>query len=287
MSLRVGITGADKDSVARCGVAVEEWLQWLLEQQPYTHFLCLPLPSFVPVCERLQATILRELPSAPGLDASVFVRPTSLHLTLAMLRLPTPALVQHAASTLSSLQPALAPLLSSPLSVRLRGLRSFQPPAHAHVVYVQPDESHPSYSRLRAVCRALLEGMVDGGVTTRKDCEAQKLLAAGELTTKLHATLINTKHRANEAAARAAGGGERGRGRGRGGGEGRRQPVDASELLRRFGDVDWGEGVVSTAEVSALSWDTATSFYPCAGRVQLTADGRSTDAPPISASSVT
>ena len=231
-------------------------MQSALSRLPYTHFLSLPLPTFVPFFSSLQSSILSSITSS-GLEPSIFVRPTSLHLTLAMLHLPTPPLIQHAASVLSSLRPALTPLLSSPLEVHLRGLASFQQGGAAHVVYVDLEEGE-GLERIREVGRALVEGMVEGGVLSEGECRKQGLVNEGKLTVKLHVTCINTKHRKSGAGDR----GERGRG-------GRRQAVDAREILERFGDVDWGVGLVSTCELSRLGWDNRTNFYPRDGSVSL------------------
>ena len=207
--------GSDREAVARTAADVESIVQSILSRMPYTHFLCLPLPTFVPAFERLKADVLSSLPPCTaGLSSSIFVRPTSLHVTLAMLHLPSPSLIQHAVTTLASLLPSpSSPLVSPPpVGVRLTGLASFQRAREAHVVYAVVDEGWDGYWRVVEVCRRVVVGMVEGGVLGWGEVGKQGLLSVGgEWKGKLHVTVINTKHRRVE--------GEEGRG-GQGGGEG-------------------------------------------------------------------
>ena len=251
--------------MAACKLELDRLIDSTSSRLPYTHFISLPLPALEPSFRRFQSSVLSpELASSAGLHPSIFVRPTSLHLTLFMLALPSPALVALAASTLSSLRPALLPLLpSSGLTLSFGRLATMNDqPQRAHVVYVAVKEEDGGGGEgtraLKAVTGALLDGFVHAGLLSeaevrRKALWKMKRGADGqqqrEVNVLYHLTVINTKHRA-----------------GRGD---RRQPVDASGMMQQLGQQDWGETRVERCELSQLHWNHQTNFYSCDATIQL------------------
>ena len=270
------VTGADRESIVYSKLAIDRLISTLIADCPYTHFLSLPLPSFHSSLDRFRSAVLAAYPDAPGLDSSIFVRPTSFHFTVAMLTLPTIHHVQRAATALTS----LAAPMSDGLSIRLRGLAVMNDkPEAAHVLYIQPDE--PSQQRLTDLADLLIDGMRQAGVLSDSDVRKQRLVwrdrATGDekVNVKWHATIINTKHRGRAlhesdatAAAQTDGGGWKSGGR-KGHGGSKRQAADVSGIIAQYVDVDWGEGTISACELSTLSWDSKTNYYPCEGRLLL------------------
>ena len=270
------VTGTNRDSVVHSKQAIDRLITSLLADSPYTHFLSFPLPSFHSSLETFRSTVLATSPTATtGIEPSIFVRPTSLHFTIAMLTLPTSHHVQRAAAALSSLTVSA----STPLTIRLRGLAVMNDkPEAAHVLYIQPDE--PSQQRLTELAGRLIAGMRQAGVLSESDVRKQRLMLRDRTTgeeranVKWHATIINTKHRARGArtetsvATQAESGGEASSGK-RAYVFNKRQSVDAREILAQHGGVDWGEGVISGCELSALSWDNRTNYYPCEAKLPL------------------
>jgi len=247
---------ASRESARHRKQAVDRATSRSTTDAPYTHFLSLPLPSFHSSVDTLRSSILASHPTAPGLEPSIFVCPTSLHFTVCMLALPTSEHVQRAAEALTS----VAVPMSDGLDVRLCGLAVMNDrPEAAHVMYMQPDE--PSQQRLSELAARLINAMRRAGVLSDGEMRKQRMLSrdrtSGEerVNVKWHATVINTKHRRRS-------GGDRHGGF-------RRQPVDVSSVLAQYGSTDWGEGAIATCELSRLSWDETTLFYPCDGRLLL------------------
>lgn len=255
--------------------AIDRLLTQLIADCPYTHFLSLPLPTFHSSLDSFRATVLASFPTAAGLHPSIFVRPTSLHFTVAMLTLPTAHHVQRAAAALTSVA---VPMSDGGFSVRLCGLAVMnERPEAAHVLYIQPDDV--SQQRLSELAGRLVGVMRQAGVLSDSEVRKQRLMQRDRLTgeeavsVKWHCTVMNTKHRrrgghdtgTNSTAAQTEGGG----GGRRGQGWNKRQAVDVSGVLAQYGDLDWGEGAVNACELSALSWDNKTNFYPCEAKLPL------------------
>ena len=263
------MTGLDRESVVYSKQAIDRLLTNIIADCPYTHFLSFPLPSFHSSLDTFRSTVLSAFPTAAGLEPSIFVRPTSLHFTILMLALPTSHHVQRAAAALTSLSVPM----SDGVIIRLRGLAVMNDkPEAAHVLYIQPDDS--SKQQLTALASRLIAGMRQAGVLSDSEVRKQRLLwrdkTSGEdkANVKWHATILNTKHR------RRAGGGktdlESGKGSGRSGHAwNKRQSVDVSGVLAQHDGMDWGEGAVSVCELSALSWDNTTNYYPCEAKLLL------------------
>lgn len=209
-----------------------------------THFLCLPLAGAQ--LARSWAAFRADVtsPAGSGMPGDV-VRPLgTLHLTLGVMSLK-PDGVDGAVRLLESLrpramlaelraaasrptsatssgkgkEPALGPLTDGGggLSLTLRGLRAMHSPSKTSVLYAAP---HDPDGLVRRFCEQLRQPFRDAGFM---DDDKRPLL--------LHVTLVNTIY--------AKGG------RGRGG---RRERVtlDARELLERYGEVVWAEGLPVT-----------------------------------------
>ena len=72
-------------------------------------------------------------------------------------------------------------------------------PAMVDVLYIPVGEG-PGKQALLQLCRTLIDSMIASQLLTRDEAEAQWLLDAdGNLTIKLHATIVNTKHGSNNA----------------------------------------------------------------------------------------
>lgn len=202
-----------------------------------THFLCLPLAGaqLARTWEAFRADVTSPAGGALPCDA---VRPLgTLHLTLGVMSL-RPGAVDEAVRALESLQPraVLAGLRAAPvagpgpgqaasdprgpgLSVTLRGLHAMQRPRKTSVLYAAP---HDPDGLLRRFCEQLQRPFREAGLMG--DDGGRPLL--------LHATLVNTIY---------VQGGGRGRGRRR-----ERMAIDASDVLERYRDMAWAEGLPVT-----------------------------------------
>ncbi|GAA5915795.1 hypothetical protein JCM5296_003564 [Sporobolomyces johnsonii] len=216
---------------------------------PVTHFLALNLVT--PSSRPQLLTSLAELKDAMEDIPDVSPRPVgTLHLTLGVMSLRTREEIEQAAEHLRSLDllgmlNALPPSSSSPdsadaeplpstsasngaLTLTLASLVPMHKPSSTSVLYVDPRD--PT-SRLEPFCAALRASFTQAGHLLP---ETRPL--------KLHGTVVNTNSSASS---------RRGRGRGKGtgkcarggGGGGRRHKFDATQLVERFRDKVWADGV--------------------------------------------
>jgi len=99
------------------------------KRPPYTHFLSLPL-RHTPVVDALaawQREVLDRYATLSGLDSTVMVAPSSFHLTLGMLSLPTRDAVDEASQLLRAQSARLYDLLrTQTLLVTVQGLRMME-----------------------------------------------------------------------------------------------------------------------------------------------------------------
>jgi activating signal cointegrator complex subunit 1 len=163
------------------------------------------------------------------------IRPLgTLHLTLGMMSLAPDEALDRAGALLRGLKPRKVLARAAPkaktaptsLELTLRGLHSMQPNAEkATVLYAPPDDPE---GVLRTFCEGIRGEFLEAG-----------LMVQDERPLLLHATIVNTIYVKTGA---PRGGGSRGRGRGghRGGG---RLTIDARDVLGRYEDYVWMEGV--------------------------------------------
>ncbi|ORZ33027.1 kinase A anchor protein [Catenaria anguillulae PL171] len=167
----------------------------LVRDSPYTHFLALPIPaaSHEPEAharlQALQASIVAD--ASPTLPAGVRLANIALsemHLTLCMLRLPTPDLVARAARVLKSLSPSVYDAVGTQtVLARLSGLGTFGDRKRSTLVYVGVDEVEGD--RLAKLTKVLVDGFVKEGLVPKDEARMPNL----------HLTLIRAKSNNNNA----------------------------------------------------------------------------------------
>lgn len=252
----IAINGPTKDNVLSARSAVDAVIASALASRAldYTHFVSLPLttPATAAALRSFkQAALLHPGAAAAGLDASIFTPPPHLHLTVVMLKLYSEDARQRAQRALLSLQEAAAGILAQGgLHVRLQGLKIMRgSEAQADVVYADVVDAQPgsgAVQRIEQLSAAAMEAFSQAGLVLRAD----------RRPVKLHATLINTRYRQYKRAPRtaaeghaqggghedpSAAGGEDPRKAGGRRGPPQRQPIDATQLMQRFGAHDFGE----------------------------------------------
>ncbi|KAF8060498.1 histidine--tRNA ligase [Scenedesmus sp. PABB004] len=216
----------------------------------FTHFVSLPLANGAATDERL-TEFRDQVLAAPGaaeagLEASVFADAAKLHLTLVMLKLCSDAARHAAAEALRGLAPAARELLGGePLRVRLAGLEVMRgDPSDAHVLYLKVAPEPAGDGRLARLCELVVAAFKAAG-----------LLQPGQAEhVKLHATVINTRHR------HVPGGGRERR---------ERVGVDARALLSEWGGLDLGELTLASLELSTRGASDARGYYAAAATLPL------------------
>lgn len=239
---------------------LNKWMGGVLRRLPPSHFLSLPLPTlssgamdtvFMSKIDAFHKDILGM--NARGMDASILVPASRLHLTLGVMKLYTKEDVQKACLLLKECSREIYDVLGTRTAVvRLKGLEIMKGSVKdAHVVYAKIEDSGESYIRLKGLVKVLVKRFVQSGFIDERDAEkaAESVL--------LHVTLINSKYRK----------GNRGRA-GSGSNDGmiikdseeednasvksfnssgsnsrrrsRQQAFDATQIFQKYGDMDFG-----------------------------------------------
>lgn len=187
--------------------------------------------------KRTENSSRKELPR--GMCKSIFVNPSTFHLTVQMLKLWNSERLQQASEVLQKSLPMVHDALEGrPLLVRLGKLVQMRgSPEKVHVVYAHVTEADGS-NRLMRACEVLRMAYREAGLVTAGD-EKEHL--------KLHATVINTSHRKRSM---------------------KRVPVDARAILAEHGEADWGEYRISDAQLSQRFVFDSKGYYHCCSKIE-------------------
>ncbi|XP_078431853.1 uncharacterized protein LOC144703540 isoform X2 [Wolffia australiana] len=233
-----------KEAITRINGAVEEGIRSPLLD--YSHFVSLPLAIYPELVEKLSdfqnASVLPEL----GIDKSIFIKPKTFHLTVLMLKLWNTERVAAAAEVLQRVSPKVLQALDNrPISIRLKGLECMKgSPVRARVLYA-PVEEVGGEGRLMRACEAIIEAYAEAGLVLEKEARQ---------TLKLHATLMNARHRRRSKTSRK-----------------RDSSFDARAILGQFGNEDWGEYLLREAHLSQRFVFAESGYYHCCGSLSFPA----------------
>ncbi|XP_075666541.1 uncharacterized protein LOC142636271 isoform X6 [Castanea sativa] len=176
-----------------------------------------------------------------GIDKSIFNKPKTFHLTVLMLKLWNKDRVSAAAEVLQSISSKVMDALDNrPVSIRLKGLDCMKGSlAKARVLYA-PVEEIGSEDRLLRACQVITDAYVEAGLVLEKDAN-QKL--------KLHATVMNVRHRKREKWTRNA------------------DSFDARGIFKQFGSEEWGEYLIREAHLSQIHTFDENGYYHCCASI--------------------
>ncbi|KAG0493953.1 hypothetical protein HPP92_004947 [Vanilla planifolia] len=179
--------------------------------------------------------------SVLGIDRSIFIKPSTFHLTVLMLKLWNKDRVALAAEILKGVSSKVMDALENrPVSVRLRGLALMRgSPAKAHVLFVPVEEVGGEGDLLRA-CQVIIDAYVESGLVLQKDAHH---------SLKLHATLMNTRHRKRKMGTK------------------RHDSFDARSIFKSYGSKDWGEYLISEVHLSQRFAYDENGYYHCCGSI--------------------
>ncbi|RDY01567.1 Activating signal cointegrator 1 complex subunit 1, partial [Mucuna pruriens] len=193
----------------------------------------IPLVSYAPKASKSSTS------SDLGIDKSIFIKPKTFHLTVLMLKLWNKERIKKASEVLQSISSKVMEALDNrPLSIRLKGLECMKGSlAKARVLYT-PVEEIGSEGRLLRACQVIIDAYVEAGLVLENDAK-QKL--------KLHATVINSRHRKRKKRTRKV------------------DSFDARSIFKQYGSEDWGEYRIREAHLSQrFSFDENGYYHCCA-----------------------
>lgn len=238
----ITIKANKQSSIMSARTRIEVILQQAKDRMAYTHFLSIPLASVKDQVKQWQDEVVDTYTQGnitiTGFDPSILLAPERMHLTVLMLKLFSPQEIEKAKELLNKASPQLYDLLGSRSAVvRLQGLEIMNDdPGAVDVLYVKVNEVGDK--RLIPVCDYLLKLFFEAGLTSSQDRGI-----------KLHATLINTRHR---------------RASGEPGQREARRTFDATELLQKYGNVDFGQHRLNGIHLSERGhFSKETGYYHC------------------------
>ncbi|XP_055827897.1 uncharacterized protein LOC129896098 [Solanum dulcamara] len=174
-----------------------------------------------------------------GIEKSIFIKPKTFHLTVLMLKLWNKDRIEAAAEVLRSVSPKVIDALENrPVSIRLKGLACMKgSPSKARVVYA-PVEVIGGEDRLLHACQVINNAFTEAGLVLENDSN-QKL--------KLHATIMNARHRKSKRGSKKA------------------DSFDARTIFGQYSSEDWGKYLIREAHLSQrFVFDDNGYYYCCA-----------------------
>ncbi|XP_028789476.1 uncharacterized protein LOC114745483 isoform X1 [Neltuma alba] len=199
----------------------------------------IPLVSYAPKATKSSTSKSPDL-SDLGIDRSIFIKPKTFHLTVLMLKLWNKDRVKKATEVLQNISSRVREALDNrPLSVKLKGLDCMKgSQAKARVLYA-PVEEVGSEGRLLRACQIIIDAYVEAGLVLENDVN-QKL--------KLHATVMNARHRKRTKRKRF-------------------DSFDARGIFKRYGSEDWGEYPIREAHLSQRFCFDENGYYHCCASI--------------------
>ncbi|CAE5967475.1 unnamed protein product [Arabidopsis arenosa] len=193
----------------------------------------IPIVSYPPKAKSKSSTLL-DL----GIEKSIFIKPSTFHLTVVMLKLWNKDRVNAARDVLKSISPSVMDALDNkPVFIRLKGLDCMRGPLDKTRVLYAPVEEIGDEGRLLRACQVITDAFVKAGLVLEKDAK-QSL--------KLHVTVMNARHRKR-----------------RKNNKKKMETFDAREIHKQFGNEDWGEYLIREAHLSQRFVFDQNGFYRC------------------------
>ncbi|XP_030442833.1 uncharacterized protein LOC115665088 isoform X3 [Syzygium oleosum] len=176
-----------------------------------------------------------------GIDRSIFIKPKTFHLTVLMLKLWNKDRVAAAAEVLQNISSEVRDALNNrPIFIRLKGLDCMRGSvAKARVLYA-PIEEIGNEGRLLRACQVIIDAYTEAGLVLEKDAK-QKL--------KLHATLMNARHRKSKRRTRKV------------------DSFDARGIFKQYGSEEWGNYLLREAHLSQRFAFDENGYYHCCASI--------------------
>mmetsp|Transcript_68771 Transcript_68771/g.109123 ORF Transcript_68771/g.109123 Transcript_68771/m.109123 type:complete len:379 (-) Transcript_68771:90-1226(-) len=219
----------------------------------FTHFLSVPLTSDARVCNEInnfRDNVVME--KFPGIDASIFMPNLSrrLHFSLCMLKLHTHAQIDEMKDALSEIAARMTTQseFDTEMTATLRGLHIMtDDPSDVPLVYTT-DRSRQLQNRMDNLCNMIFSVLRERNLVSQGSLIAQRVLSSdgSAAEVKLHATLMNTKYSRN---------------RREDGSRSERETFDASPLMERFGQVEFGTVQMKEVQLSCLDEMGNDGYY--------------------------
>lgn len=246
----IWLRGRQKQQIYSAKAQIELLCEREESKLEYTHFLSVPLAQDAKL--RQQVDKFREdvvLQRLPGIDASIFMPSRRMHFTLCMLKLHSHAQVEEMKEALHDFSARLASTADykKTLSASMKGLHIMtDDPSNVGVVFTT-DRSHALQNRMNSTADLIFGILQARSLVSAQSLMSQRLLSSdgNHAEVKLHATLMNTKY------SKVSGRGE----------TREANNFDASNLMERFGQVDFGTVRMEELQLSCLDEMGDDGYY--------------------------
>lgn len=255
----ITITGPTRSSVLSACGRIQVIVDSSRRKHEFTHFVSIPIKIPDEDLTRFKASVLEECGTSRGVDESIFQDPKLLHLTVVTMANLDASERETASDVLRDCKEKIClPLFGErALRVRIRGLEIMNDdPAEVDVLYAKVTDEDSGV--VQELCDRVAEKFAECGVTVGKRYDS----------VKLHVTLMNTLFRSDSA---GIGDNENSSS---GVGSNGRESMDATEILGKFQDYDFGAVEIDELHLSqrraarrtkdGYYWPTATmSLHSC------------------------
>ena len=252
------IEGSNEMNVAKCRHRIEALICNARSVKNFRHFISFPFifDEFKEKFVQFKTKVLEQCSDDRGVDGTIFQLPTKLHLTVCPLVLLNQDEINQASSLLEEWQKSFDQNLlnNKSLRVNIRGLGCMNEDlTHADVIYAKilQEESNPNEAVneqpiIQLIADDLVKKCCEAGLSKRQhDC------------VKLHVTVMNSLKRRYENLTRKEAMKKR------------RESFDATNVLRLFGDYDFGWYVVDEIQLSMKFSVGMNGYYECVSKAKL------------------
>ncbi|KAI3802705.1 hypothetical protein L1987_30846 [Smallanthus sonchifolius] len=210
----------------------------------FTHFISLPLalhPSLVDKLINFQNSILgRNDATGLGIDASIFTKPQTLHLTVLMLRLRDERL-DAAVRIFQEIEAEVMDALGGqPVSIKLKGLASFSGSFDKVDVLYAPVEVVGGNGRLLRACEIITDAFTQRGLAEDNP----------EYALKFHVTVMNSNYRKRPYGTPQS-------------------TLDARRIVDNYGSEAWGECAIPEIHLSKRNVFDENGYFKCCASIPL------------------
>jgi len=247
---QVKIQGKSKSDVVSCRDRIILLISSARHQKPFTHLLTFPLcfDNLIRNFKQFKEDVLKNCSNDRGVDESIFQNPNKLHLTICTLNLTGDMELDQAVGALDECRKTFVRdlLESKPLAVHIKGLEYMNDdPSEVDVLYAKVNSQDSN--KIQGIANKLMEKFVEIGFSKKQYDQV-----------KLHATVMNTLMRqetadeANEDQQKNIKQSKSNK---------TRKTFDARNILRIFGDYDFGSSFVLKDIDISIRYSTALNGY--------------------------
>lgn len=240
------IEGKSKSQVASCRNRLIILITTCRHQASFTHILTFPITfdSFKSRFNEFSRLVMQNCGQDRGLDESLFQSVGKVHLTICTLTLLSQTEIEQARELLDqSRQDFIGQLTGDKgVKVHIRGLEYMNDdPSQVDVLYAKIDTGRDE--RLQEIADRLMQRFVESGLSKKQFDRV-----------KLHATVMNTLRRQqdndDEQDVRKE-----------------RVAFDARNVLKLYGNFDFGEHTLSQVHISLRFSTARDSYYECVHKI--------------------